>query len=166
MTVTRAAVPLCAGEFEFADGTYLFQLNAPQRNELQNRCGVKAQHPLYGEIVVPTGLGAILSAVMAGRYKTGENGQTTGLLEEARFNEAWLYEIVRLALIGGGRGELRGQEVKVGPVDAKRLLLPYETCERPLMELWDLAFLILWTTCKGYIPPKEGGDEPKKDQPG
>ena len=163
---TRAAVPLCAGEFEFEDGTYLFQLNAPQRNELQNKCGVKTSHPLYGEMVVPTGLGAILSAVMAGRYRTGEDGQTTGLLEEARFNETWLYEIVRLALIGGARGEVRGAAVKVGPVEAKHLLLPYETCQRPLAALWDLAFLILWTTCKGYIPPKEGGDGSKKDQPG
>lgn len=163
---TRAAIPLCALEADFEDGIYLFQLNAPQRNELQNKCGVKTNHPLYGEMVVPTGLGAILSMIMTGRYPSGPNGKTTGLLEDARFNETWLYEVVRLALIGGGRGEVRGEAVKVGPVEAKRLMLPYENCHRPLSDLWDLAFLILWTTCKGYIPPKEGGDGSKKDQPG
>lgn len=163
---TRAAVPLCACELEFEDGTYLFRLNAPQRHELQNKCGVKANHPLYGEMVIPMGLGSILSGVMKGRYRTGENGETTGLLDEAGFHESWLYEVIRLALIGGGRGEVRGQEVKVTPVDAKRLLLPYEACERPLADLWDLATLILLTTCKGYIPPKEGRNEPKKAQPG
>ncbi len=161
----RAVVPPCEIELEFADGAYLFRLNGPQRAELQRLCGFKANHPQYGLIDVPVGLGAIVSRVLKGRYQKAEGDGTWGHLEEGAWHDADLDETIRLGLIGGGHGLVNGQEVKVDALRARQLVDNYVR-PMPRAMAWDLAAAILWACCQGFIPPKEGGDDGKKAGPG
>ncbi|MBI1682389.1 GTA-gp10 family protein [Caulobacter hibisci] len=161
----RAVVPPCEIELEFADGAYLFKLNGPQRAELQRLCGVKANHPQYGPIDVPTGLGAIVSRVLKGRYQKPDGNGTWGHIEDGAWHDADLDETIRLGLIGGGRGLVNGQEVKVDALRARQLIDTYVKTA-PRSQAWNLAAAILWTCCQGFVPPKEGDPAPKKETPG
>lgn len=150
----RPVVPPCQIDLDFGDGTYLFKLNGPQRAELQRLCGVKANHPQYGEVVIPTGLGTILTRVMKGRYLNG--GKTFGHPEQGEWHDADLTETIRLGLIGGG----------MDAVNARRMIETYvETA--PRARAWDLAAAILWACVQGFVPPAaKGADPPKKAKAG
>lgn len=160
----RAVVPPCEIELEFADGVYLFRLNGPQRAELQRLCGFKANHPQYGPIDVPVGLGAIVSRVLKGRYQLDTG--TVGFLEEAAWHDADLDETIRLGLIGGGRGLVNGQEVKVDALRARTLVDTYVR-NSTRSAAWDMAAAILWVCCQGFNPPPaKDSPTPKKATPG
>lgn len=127
-------------ELHFADGEYLFDLKLPQLAELQEKrgCGV---FKLYGRI-------------LKGRYIF----EGVAIADTAN-GEAYaedLFEVVRLGLIGGGRGLVDGKEVEVSALTAKSLVERY--CHSaPLKESWAIAGAVLAARIEGY--------EPKKDEP-
>ncbi len=63
-----------------------------------------------------------------------------------------LYEVVRLGLVGGGKGEVNEQELAVSPELALKLFKRYGE-DRPLDELWTLAQHILRVCVHGYALP-------------
>ena len=134
----------CEIELEFGDGQYLFRLPLPQIARLQEVCGA--------------GLGAIVGRVMRGRYTL--QGEHIGLKEEADWHVKDLVETIRQGLLGGGRGIVDGAEVKVGPVEANRLIEAY-VLTRPLGEAWTLAAVILGVCIDGYQAPDEEGAKAK-----
>lgn len=161
--MTRPATPAAEIELEFADGTYLFRLNLPQMAELQTKCGVKAFHPTYGEVTIPAAIAEIQARVLRGRYLLKEGGTPIGLNEEAAFRVHDITETIRLALIGGGKGMVNGEEVKVDALKAKQLVEDYVLPPVPLKAGWTVAAAILGVLLEGFTPPrKEAAAEPKK----
>ncbi|PTQ13730.1 hypothetical protein CLG96_00140 [Sphingomonas oleivorans] len=140
-------VPPTEIELEFADGDYLFALRIPQLAELQEKC--------------KAGIFTIYGRVLKGRYVF--EGEIVGLAHEADAYSHDLYETIRLGLIGGGRGLVDGQAVKVGPQEARRLMERY-VHPAPLREAWSIAAAILSAKIEGYAPPKkaEPAQEPAK----
>lgn len=137
--------PTTALELEFADGVYLFDLKLPQLAELQEKRGV--------------GVFALYGRVVKGRYILG--GETIGAPAEGEAFAEDIFETIRLALIGGGKGEVDGQEVTVSAARARSLVERY--ChDAPLREPWALAAAILGARVEGYTPPKkaEPADQP------
>jgi hypothetical protein len=144
----RPTVPSCEIELAFADGAYLFRLPLAQISELQNKCGC--------------GLGALFARVMKGRYRFGDEIVCNPL--EADYHVLDLVETIRLGLIGGGRGDVNGQAVKVDPISARGLVDNY-VLNRPLSESWATAAMVLGACIEGYVAPMKGGDPPKKARP-
>jgi hypothetical protein len=123
-------------ELKFGDGDYLFDLKLPQLNELQRvrECGV---FKLYGR-------------VMRGRYLLGD--KPVAVPEEGEAFSDDIYETIRLALIGGGKGLVNEQEVPVNAIRARQLVEAY--CHpAPLREVWSVAAAILAARVEGYDPP-------------
>lgn len=123
-------------ELEFADGSYLFALKLPQIVELQRVCGA--------------GIFAIYGRVLKGRYVF--KGEEFGAPHEGEAFLHDIYETIRLALIGGGRGRVNGEEVTVSPGRAKELLETY-IHPQPLKDAWGVAAAILSAKIEGYEPP-------------
>lgn len=138
--------PTTALELEFADGTYLFDLKLPQLAELQEKCA--------------SGVLAIYGRLLRGRYVLGD--ATIGAPAEGEARVEDMFETIRLALIGGGRGLVDGKEVTVSALTAKTLVERY--CHAaPLRESWTLAAAILGARFEGYEPPKKA--EPPEAAP-
>lgn len=138
-------------ELEFADGEYLFDLKIPQLAELQEKrgCGI---FKLYGRVV-------------QGRY-IFEGLSIASTVEGEAYAED-LFEVIRLALIGGNSGVVNGEEVKVSPITARKLVERY--ChDAPLKESWAVAAAILGARIEGYVPEKKAQpvDEPAPPQTG
>lgn len=131
-------------EMDFADGAYLFALRLPQLAELQEKrgCGI---FKLYGR-------------VLRGRYVF--EGEIVGLPHEGEAYAEDLYEVIRLALIGGAKGLVDGREVAVSAVTARHLVERYVHPPVPLREGWAVAAAILSALVEGYTPPKA---EPAKE---
>jgi hypothetical protein len=121
----------------FADGEYTFALRLPQLAELQSKRGA--------------GVFAIYARVRKGRYAA--EGVEFGLPGQGEAFAEDLYETIRLGLIGGGKGVVDEQPVKVDAVTAKRLLDNY-VIPAPLTEAWNLAAAILGAKIVGFTPPK------------
>jgi hypothetical protein len=139
---------LTALELEFADGEYTFDLKLPQLAELQEKrgCGI---FKLYGRVV-------------QGRYIF--EGQTIASTVEGEAYAEDLFEVVRLALIGGNAGVVSGEEIKVSANLARKLVERY--ChDAPLKEAWAIAAAVLGARIEGYDPPKKAKpvDEPATD---
>lgn len=64
-----------------------------------------------------------------------------------------LYEVVRLGLVGGGKGLVNEQELVVSPELALKLFKRYGE-DRPLDQLWTLAQSILRVCVHGYALPE------------
>lgn len=127
-------------ELEFADGEYLFDLKLPQLAELQEKRG-----PVF----------EIYGRVLKGRYLY--EGIPIADTTAAAAHSDDIFETIRLALIGGGRGIVNGDEVEVSQITARNLVERY--CHAaPLKESWAVAAAILAAKVEGY--------EPKKDEPG
>jgi len=120
---------------KFADGEYLFALKLPQLSELQDKTGV--------------GIFALYGRVLRGRYVL--NGEIVGIAHEGEAYASDIYETIRLALIGGGRGLVNGEEVEVSALKAKQLVETY-IHPVPLREGWSVAAAILTAKIEGYDP--------------
>jgi hypothetical protein len=119
-------MPVTEIELKFADGDYLFALKLPQLAELQTKTGI--------------GVFALYGRVLRGRYVIDGEAFDTDL-----------FETIRLGLIGGGRGLVNGQEVKVDALRARQLVENY--CHTaPLREAWSVAAAILTAKIEGYDP--------------
>lgn len=128
-------------DLEFADGEYTFALPLPRIDELQRKTGV--------------GIGALFARVLKGCVQSGE--QLYHVPDQAQFYAIDLIETIRQGLIGGNHGIVNGEEIKVSPALAERLITNY-VLDRPLSDSWSLAASILGAVIVGYEPPKK--DEP------
>lgn len=135
--------PVTALELEFADGAYLFDLKLPQLAELQT--------------VRKSSIFSIYGRVCAGRYVL--DGEPIVIPQEGAAFSDDIFETIRCALIGGGRGIVNGAEMAVSALTAKRLVENY--CHAaPLRESWGIAAAILGARIEGYDPGPKG--EPAK----
>lgn len=133
----------------FGDGIYTFALPAVQLASLQEARGWKVVWPdgAVGHKRKPFGL--IWREVASGEYDAGD-----------------LREIVRLGLIGGGRGVIGPKnsrtEVKVEAVIALDLVEEYFD---PMTtdDQWKLAYAIIGAVCVGFTPPKTDDDGAKAE---
>lgn len=137
---------LTALELDFADGVYCFDLKLPQLAELQEKR--------------KAGVFAVYARVMRGRFV--HDGIPLAVAEEAEAFAEDLFEVIRLGLIGGGKGMVDGREVSVNAMTARRLVETY--CHNaPLRESWNIAAAILLARVEGYDPPK--AEPPKEAAP-
>jgi hypothetical protein len=128
-------MPVTEIELKFADGDYLFALKLPQLAELQTKTGI--------------GVFALYGRVLRGRYVI--DSEVIGIAHEGTAFDTDLFETIRLGLIGGGRGLVNGQEVKVDALRARQLVENY--CHTaPLREAWSVAAAILTAKIEGYDP--------------
>jgi hypothetical protein len=134
-------------ELDFADGRYTCALPVPQINELQRKCEI--------------GIGGLYQRLLKGR--TPRLNDETGMLEMglnaegAEFYIADIVETIRHGLIGGGRGEVNGAEVRVTEALANKLVATY-VLGKPIYQYWSMAASILIACIYGYEPEKK--DEP------
>jgi hypothetical protein len=140
-------------DLEFADGEYHFALGLERINELQRSCGV--------------GIGLVFARLLKGCVRHPlRPDQVFVEPAQGEFYAADIVETLRQGLIGGGRGVVNGEEVKVTPEVANRLIKAY-VLDRPLVDSWTKAVSILGACIMGYDPPKKdlppGEGEP---QPG
>jgi hypothetical protein len=129
----QQAVPPADLFLNFADGEYRFHLGLQQIAELQEKCNA--------------GVGEIFARLMRGRVMDGT--EIALMATQAVFRAEDVRETVRLGLIGGGRGVVAEQEVKVDAVKARVL------CERyldplPLLDQWKFAAAIMAARMVGY----------------
>lgn len=134
----RLTVTLNTIELEFGDGQYLMALPLAQINELQRKCDV--------------GIGGLYARIMKGIQRVG--GETMLLPGLAEFYALDVIETIRHGLIGGGQGTVNGEEIKVTPLIANKLVDTY-VLGRPLSESWNHAAAILIACIVGYTPPKK-----------
>lgn len=132
-------------EIEFGDGQYVCALPLVQINELQRKVGC--------------GIGALYSRTLKGVTRVGE--QTMLVPGAAEFYALDVIETVRHALIGGEKGTVNGEEVKVTPLLANRLIDTY-VLGRPLVEVWNIAVTVLHACIMGYDPPKKAEPAPAR----
>lgn len=125
-------------DLEFGDGSYTFALPLPQIAELQRKTGA--------------GIGALFARVLKGCVQVGS--EVILQPASAEFYALDVIETVRHGLIGGGKGLVNGEEVKVTPIIANRLVDTY-VLGNPLSDSWSLAASILATCVVGYDPPKK-----------
>jgi hypothetical protein len=128
----------------FADGEYTFSLPAPRIEELQRKTGI--------------GIGAMFKRLLAGVLQIGDKVFLDP--NQAEFYYADIVETIRQGLIGGGRGVVNGEEVKVTPPLAEQLMKNY-VLDRPIGDSWSLAATIVGACIHGYDPPKK--EEPGLD---
>lgn len=135
----------------FGDGRYTFALPAVQIAMLQEARGWKVVWPdgAVGHKRKPFGL--IWREVSSGEYDVQD-----------------LREIVRLGLIGGGKGVVgpRGsrETINVEAVIALELVEDYFD-PMPTDEQWKLAYAVIGAVCVGFAPPA-GDDEDKSGEDG
>jgi hypothetical protein len=132
-------------ELEFGDGAYTFALPLPQIAELQRKTGA--------------GIGGLFARVLKGCVQMGS--EVILAPGQAEFYALDIIETVRHALIGGEKGMVNGEEVKVTPAIANRLVDTY-VLGRPLSDSWSLAASVLAACIVGYDPPKK--DEPAAER--
>jgi len=137
-------------ELEFADGTYIFSLKLPQILELQRVCDA--------------GIFEIFGRVMRGRVMLG--AESFGLPQEAAARVQDVMETCRLALIGGGRGMVNGEDAGVSDQRARQLVETYLHPPVPLSKAWNLAATILLALVEGYDPPEGQKKSPEKQEGG
>lgn len=140
-------MPQTSISLPFADGVYDFRLGLAQLNEIQDRCDA--------------GIGQVFARLVKGRFfKLTPAGEIAiGDPLQAEYRAEDIVATIRQGLIGGGKGVVDGQEVRVDAERANKLIERYvlgEGC--PLKDAWALAAAILTVAIEGYDPPEE---EPK-----
>lgn len=138
---------------EFADGEYCFALLLPQTIELEKNCGSTDADGFTRR----KGLIAIFSDVAVGLAVL--EGKIIGDPLYGRASAFECREVIRLALIGGGKGVVNGAEIAVNAVKARELCEAYVD-NAPVIERWTLAAAILRAAVEG--PPQPKKDEPAK----
>ncbi|MEI5687744.1 hypothetical protein [Sphingomonas kyungheensis] len=146
-------------EVPFADGVYRFHLQRAQIQELERKCSYQAKN---GEMI-PLGIGAIFSRVAKGRsfLPTGEvdwSAITQAELLASEICQMDCVETIRLALIGGNRGIVDGEELRVGPDRARQLVDTY-VVGQPVEDAWHYAFASLGALMYGVAAPDEQATE-------
>jgi hypothetical protein len=131
-------------ELEWADGSYIFKLPLPQIRELETKCREASG--------VASGIAAIFARVLKGCVPVGKEVMLAP--GAAEFYVTDIIETIRQGLIGGGKGIVDGEEIKVTPALASRLVQTY-VLERPLSESWSVAASVLGACVMGYDPPKK-----------
>ena len=131
-------------ERRFGAGTYLLWLDLPRAAAIER--------------AADCGLMKVAGDVFTGRIHGADGG---GAMTHGIVSPRILIEVVRQALIGGGRGMVDGEVVKVDPQEAASLLEFYGPPSRPVSELWDIATIILYAAVQGVEPP----DAPLFDPP-
>lgn len=131
---------------EWADGEYEFRLPVGQIAELQVKCDAP--------------VGRIYARLMAGRYLERSTGDVVLNPLQAEFRYEDVVEVIRLALIGGKRGIVNGQNVDVTPTKALQLVRDY-VHTRPLLENWKVAAAVVSAFLIGYTDP----DKAEKKSP-
>jgi hypothetical protein len=130
-------------DLEFADGEYHFALGLERINELQKTCGI--------------GIGGLFNRLWKGcGYQLLPSGELRLIADPAygEFFAADIIETLRQGLIGGGKGLVNGEEIKVTPEVANRLIKAY-VLDRPLIDSWTKAVSVLGACVMGYDPPKK-----------
>jgi hypothetical protein len=128
-------------DLEFGDGSYVMALPLPQIAELQRKAD--------------GGIGKLYARVVRGCIPDPQgNGKWVLNPASAEFFALDLIETIRHGLIGGGKGTVNGEEVKVTPQIANRLIDTY-VLNQPLIEAWKVAATILGVCVLGYDPPKK-----------
>jgi hypothetical protein len=125
-------------DLEFGDGQYTFALPLAQISELQRKCGI--------------GIGGLYARTLKGITRVGN--ETMLVPGAAEFYALDVIETIRHGLIGGGKGVVNGEEIKVTPLMANRLIDTY-VLGQPLVEAWKTATSILFAAIMGYDPPKK-----------
>lgn len=124
----------------FADGAYEFDLGLAQINEIQDKCGA--------------GIGAVYARLMKGRYVVGD--RPVGNPLEAEYYLADIVETLRQGLIGGGKGQVDGQDVTVTAYRANQLIDRYVLAPgRPIEESWMVAAAVMGARMIGFDPPEK-----------
>lgn len=131
-------------ELEFADGQYVFALPLVQINELQRKTGI--------------GIGGLYARTLKGVTRVG--AETMLVPGAAEFYALDIIETIRHGLIGGGKGTVNGEEVKVTPIVANKLIDAY-VLTQPLVSAWNVAISVLLACIMGYDPPKKASPPPK-----
>jgi len=127
-------------DLKFADGDYTFALPLPQINELQRKCDI--------------GIGGLFGRVTKGCF-LGPDGKEVFIDPGAgEFYALDLIETIRHGLIGGGKGVVNGEEIKVTPLIANKLVDAY-VLGQPLRPSWEIAVSVLAACVMGYDPPKK-----------
>lgn len=113
-------------ELDFADGEYRFWLPIPQVLELERNAGslLALEYALKNSI---------------GLNESGDPEFSGGGSAE----HLAIRETIRLALIGGAKGTVNGEQIEVGPNTAKALVDNYVYPARPIGESAVLAWSIL-----------------------
>lgn len=135
-------------DLEFADGLYTFALPLAQISELQRKTGV--------------GIGALHARMLRGCVRDGDRLSLSPA--HAEFYAGDIVETIRHGLIGGGVGEVNGEEVKVTPIVANRLVETYVTAA-PLADHFSVALSTLIACVVGYDPPKKVEPAAKRAAP-
>lgn len=130
-------------ELEFGDGQYLFALPLAQIAELQRK--------------TDAGIGRLYSRLLKGAALV--SGEVVLQPGQAEFFALDVIETIRHGLIGGNKGMVNGDEIKITPILANRLVDTY-VLGRPLSESWSIAVSVLIACVVGYDPPKK--DPPAK----
>lgn len=133
----------------FADGEYDFRLGLAQIHELERKCDA--------------GISEIFARVMAGTLQD-DGGEFILSPMQAKFYASDVIEAIRQGLIGGNRGEVDGEQIKVSPGKAQQLLKGYVE-DRPLMESWELACAILGSCVIGYEAPGKKAEAAASETP-
>jgi tetrahydromethanopterin S-methyltransferase subunit F len=131
-------VPSNTIELDFADGEYTFALPLARINELQRKCNA--------------GIGEIFARLLKGCVEI--KGQVSVAPTMAAFYVEDVVETIRQGLIGGGKGLVNGEEVKVTDGLAHKLIESY-VLTKPLVDSWSIAVSILTACIVGYDPPKK-----------
>jgi hypothetical protein len=125
-------------DLNFGDGEYTFALPLAQIAELQRK--------------TDCGIGALYARVIKGVQLVGETAVLNPSVAE--FYALDLVETIRQGLIGGNHGLVDGEEIKVTPAIANKLLDAY-VLGQPLQAAWDVAATVLATCIRGFDPPKK-----------
>lgn len=133
-------------DLRFADGEYTFALPAVQLAELQEKRGWKVSWPDGSTGIRPKPFGLIWREHATGDYDPGDSR-----------------EIVRLALIGGGKGRVNKAKKEVDSIEALDLVEVYFD-PWPTEKQWQFATAIISAVCQGFEPPKgEAPPAPEED---
>jgi hypothetical protein len=132
-------------DLKFGDGEYTFALPLAQIAELQRKTGI--------------GIGGLFARVLQGCNRLGS--EIVLAPAQAEFYALDLVETIRHGLIGGGKGMVNGEEIKVTPILANQLVDTY-VLGRALSDSWSMAASILGAVIVGYDPPKK--DPPARER--
>lgn len=148
-------------DLPFADGLYRFHLGRKQVEELERKCAYPGKN---GE-AIPLGIGAIFARIAKGRafLPGGEvdwQNVTEAEILASELTQNDCVETIRLALIGGNRGVVRGEESAVSAKRAGELIDAY-VIGQPVEDAWHYAFATLGALMYG-VPAQADADDSDK----